>query len=178
MNRVMRENVIKYYESSRTHYTTYHNHKELSAWAGLILFVFFAGFINLMKLPVGFEVDAAITITVFVLIVSVLVFRYISNQLEMKDLGGAYVAASIAFTTDLITGNITDEELDEYMKVEESPDVQAQSRHVLPYKFLKKAKVLNSRGRGFQDTTKHMIYGILFIVSLLLVASKWGQVIA
>jgi len=96
----------------------------------------------------------------------------------MKDLGGAYVAASIAFTTDLIVGNIKDEELLEYMKVEETPDPQAQSRHVLPYKFLKKAEVLNSRGRGFQDNTKNMIYGILFIVGSSIIAAKWAQVFA
>ena len=171
----MRDKVISYYESLRSHYSTYHNHKETSAWAGLILFLFFAGFVNLIKSPAGHEIATATTFTVLILIVLFLVFRYISNQLKMKDLSGAYVAASIAVIADLITDHIKDDELREHMKIEEFPDNQAQSHHVLPCKFIKRAETLNSRGRDFQDTTRHMIYSILTTVSMILISTKWWQ---
>ena len=173
----MRDKLIDYYENCRSHYTTYHNHKEISAWAGLALFVFFAGFVNLIKVPETLKFEGALIVTLLVCVVALLVFRYISAQLEMKDVGGSYVAAAIAFITDLISGEISDEKLHEYLHVKESPDLKAQSRHVLPQKFIEKAEVLNTRGRGFQDTTKAMIYGILALVAMLLITSKWIQVL-
>ena len=118
----------------------------------------------------------ASAITIGILLVSFFVYRYISAQLEMKDLGGAYAAASMCFVNELMSGIIKEEELSEYLLVEESADVNAQSRHVLPLKLLNKAKVLNTRGRGLQDKTRSMVYSILVIVTLLIIASTWIKV--
>jgi len=174
----MRSKIINYYENHRSHYSSYHNHKEVSAWAGLALFVFFSGIVNLVTIPSNYELLAVRAITVLVLIVTFLVYRYISTQLKMKDLGGAYTAASICLINDLISESITDDELSDYLIVEEAPDVEAQSRQVLPSKLLKKAEVLNTRGRGFQDTTRLMIYSILSLVSVLVICSKWSQFVS
>jgi hypothetical protein len=109
-------------------------------------------------------------------------FRYISAQLQMKDIGGAYVAASISILTDLVSKSMKEDELYKYLELKEYPELKypelkAQSRLVLPIRFLEKADILNTRVRGFQDTTKIMMYGILFSISLLVIFSKWIQVI-
>jgi uncharacterized membrane protein YraQ (UPF0718 family) len=93
----------------------------------------------------------------------------------MKDLAGAYVAASFVFLSELILGKVPNDKLNEYMEIEESDDISAQSSHFLPKIFLKKSKVLNTIGREFQDTTKSMIYGILILVTILVLLVKWGQ---
>ncbi|MBU4308102.1 MAG: hypothetical protein L6428_15870 [Candidatus Aminicenantes bacterium] len=173
----MKEKVIEYYENTRQYYGTYHNHKELSAWGGLALYVLFASLINWVRLPDTCKTVWALGLTVSVLVGVILVYRYISTQLEMKDLAGAYAAAAFLFLADLIVSDKDDKELREYLRVEESTDTHAQSSHVLPEIFLKKAKILNTRGRGFQDTTRSMIYGILILVTVLIIAIKWGQTI-
>ncbi|MGS2718499.1 hypothetical protein ACVBE9_10025 [Eionea flava] len=173
----MRDELIKYYENSRAHYTAYHNHKELSAWAGLVLFVFISGFINLIKLPDNHKIETAVILTFFVITISFLVYRYISNQLVMKDLGGAYAAAAVSFITDFVAQRIEDNELSKYLEVEELPETHAQSKLVLPIRYIKKAEILNTRARGFQDTTRTMIYGLLLSVTIIVLASKWLQAI-
>ncbi len=173
----MREDLIKYYESTRTHYTSYHNHKEISAWAGLLLFVFISGLVNKIELLSDYKIYSAIGISVFIILITCLIFRYISVQLAMKDLGGSYVAASITFITELLSGKISDDDLNKYLEVKELPEKNAQSKLVLPIKFIEKAEVMNTRARGFQDTTRTTIYGILFSISLLVVVTKWIRVL-
>jgi len=174
---VMKQKIIEYYENTRQYYGTYHNHKEVSAWAGLALYVLFASLINWVRLPDAFKIIGASVITASVLAVASLVYRYISTQLKMKDLAGAYAAAAFSFLTELIVSDKNDEQLKNYLRVEESADTNAQSIHVLPEIFLKKSKVLNTRGRGFQDTTRSMIYGILILVTVLVIVVKWGQAV-
>jgi hypothetical protein len=74
----LKNQIIQYYENTRKYYGTYHNFKELSAWGGLVLYVIFAGTVNAVKLPDKHEVLAMCILTVFMIIVSILVYRYIS----------------------------------------------------------------------------------------------------
>ncbi len=171
----MKEKIIKYYEDLGNNYAGYHNHKEISAWGGLVLFVLFAGFISKINLVKGFEIESVVLFTFIILFITWVVYRYISTQLEMKDIGGAYVAASMILINELIKGDFNNNELNNYLIVEEASDTKAQSRHVLPQKLLKKAEVLNTRGRSFQDTTRTMIYCILFLISFLMIVSVWGK---
>ncbi len=171
----MRNKLIDYYENCRKHYTAYHNHKEITAWAGLVLFVFISGYINSIKIPENWKIEGALLITILVSLQTFFVFRYIANQLKMKDKGGAYAAASIAIITELISERITEKQLIDFLSVEESADTDGQASHVLPHKLIKKAEILNSRGKGHQDTTKSMIYAMLTLISISLVVSKWIQ---
>ena len=171
----MKDKVVQYYENTRQYYGTYHNHKEVSAWAGLALYVLFAGIVNWVRLPDKFKITIVVVLTVFVILVFILVYRYISTQIKMKDLAGAYAGTSSVFLSELISGEISEDELKQYIEIEDSADTSAQSKHVLPKKFLKKSEILNTRGRGFQDTTRSMIYGILFLVTILVLVVKWGQ---
>ena len=171
----MKDKVIQYYENTRQYYGTYHNHKEVSAWAGLALYVLFTGLVNWISLPDKYKIASVHILTAFVIFVSILVYRYISTQIKMKDLAGAYAATSAVFLSELISDEKSEDELKKYMEVEESADTSAQSMHVLPKKFLRKSEILNTRGRGFQDTTRSMIYGILILVTILVLVVKWVQ---
>ena len=171
----MKDKIIQYYENTRQYYGAYHNHKEISAWAGLALYVLFAGLVNWVSLPDKYKIPAVIILTLFVIAVLILVYRYISTQIKLKDIGGAYVAAALIFLSELISEEKTKEELKEYMKIEDSADTNAQSPYVLPKIFLKKSAIQNTRGRGFQDTTRSMIYGILILVTILVLSVKWAN---
>ncbi|MCI5191874.1 MAG: hypothetical protein D3919_07730 [Candidatus Electrothrix sp. AW5] len=174
---IMKDKVIEYYENTRQYYGTYHNHKEISAWAALALYIVFASLINGITLPIKLKIESASILTVFVLAVAILVYRYISTQIKMKDMAAAHAATAFLFLSEILSDDKNNNELIEYLKIEESDDTSVQSSHVLPRKFLKKSKVLNIRGRGFQDTTRSMIYSILFLVTLLVIFVKWYHVL-
>ena len=143
---VMKEKVVEYYENTRQYYGTYHNHKEISAWEALALYIVFANLINGISLPSKLKIESASILTVFVLAVAILVYRYISTQIKMKDMAGAHTATASLFLSEIIANDINDNDLLEYLKIEESDDISAQSSHVLPKKFLKRSKILNTRG--------------------------------
>ncbi|WP_109831822.1 hypothetical protein [Reichenbachiella versicolor] len=174
-----KDQIIDFYKSTNQYYANYHNHKETSAWAGLVLYMAFAGLINLFKIPVQSQIEITILISFFVVAITVFVYRYISIQLKMKDRAGAYSAAAFSFLNELMTNKkLTESELVQYLEIEESEDTIAQSSHVLPKKFLKKSRVLNTRGRGFQDQTRTMIYGILFAICFLTLTLKFWALVA
>ena len=173
----MKNNIIQYYENTRLYYGTYHNHKEVSAWAGLALYVLFVGLVNWVILPDKYMLLSLIILSVFVIVVSILVYRYISAQIEMKDLAGAYSATAFIFLSELIAKDMNEEELKKYMNIEDSADTKAQSSHVLPKIFLLKSEIMNTRGRGFQDTTRSMIYSILILVTVLILVVKWINIL-
>ena len=169
----MKEMIIQYYENTRSYYGTYHNHKELSAWAALVLYILFASLINWIKLPDNLKIFTAILLTVFVCAVAILVYRYISTQIKLKDIAGAHAATASIFLSELIISDKSDEELKNYMAIEESADTSVQSSHALPKIFLKKSEIMNTRGCVFQDTTRSMIYSILILVTGLVIIIKW-----
>lgn len=173
----MKEKVIQYYENTRQFYGIYHNHKEISAWAALALYVLFGTLIILVEAPENYKIFATSVLTLLVLSVLGLVYRYISAQLKLKDMASSYVAAAFVFLSGLISEEKNEEELKRYLEIKESSDTSAQSSHVLPFIFLEKAKILNKRGRGFQDTTRAMIYGILILITVVVIAEKWGPAV-
>ena len=174
----MKQEVISYYENTRQYYRSYHDHKEVSAWAGLVLYMVFIGVVNWIKIPNKNEILIMTLVSIFVIVISILVYRYISTQIKMKDLAGAYAATSFVFLSEIIQNEqIGNNELIDYLKISESADTNAQSNHVLPKIFLNKSVILNTRGRGFQDRTRSMIYGILISVTIFILIIKWWNIL-
>jgi hypothetical protein len=90
----MKDKIIQYYENTRQYYGAYHNHKEIAAWAGLVLFVMFAGLVNWVRLPDKHKILAVHILTFFVITIFILVYRYISAQIKMKDSAGGLLPES------------------------------------------------------------------------------------
>lgn len=130
------EEVISFYESVKQHYGAYHNHKEISAWGGLVLYLLFANAISDLKMPTECTTCAAIITTLFVGLFVSLVYLYISKQFFLKDIGGARVAAALAILSELISQKMTEAELSAYMFVQETGDENTQSSWVLPKRLL------------------------------------------
>lgn len=173
----MKDKIIQFYETTRQYYGTYHNHKEVSAWAALVLYGLLANLLSNLALPAAAKVPAAVVVTAFTLGAAFLICRYISKQLEMKDLAGAYSAAASFLLLRIISSDMDDGQLRLYTQVEESGDTNAQSAHVLPIELLRKARILNTRGRGFQDATRGMTYSILVLTTVLVVVTTWEHAV-
>ena len=175
----MKEYLLKYYADTCQYYGTYHNHKEISAWAGLALHVLFCGLIiTRTDIPANLWLSTTLALTVAVILVAFFAFRYIWNQLEMKDRAGALAGAAGFLLVEILRTEESKLNPDDYLLVVESADTKAQSSHVLPDRLLKKADVLNTRGRGFQDRTRWMIYILLALSTISVIGLKWIVVIA
>lgn len=170
---IMKQFLVNYYADTSQYYGTYHNHKEISAWAGLALHVLFCGLAIRADIPANLRLITTTALTVSVLLVGLFAFRYIKNQLEMKDRAGALAGAAGILLVEILRTDETKLNPDDYLRVIESSDTKAQSSHVLPDRLLKKADVLNTRGRGFQDRTRSMIYSLLALSTVAVIGLKW-----
>lgn len=171
--RSMKKDLIVYYADTSKYYATYHNHKEICAWAGLVLYVLFLGLVTRADIPPEHKLITTRAVTAPVLLVTLLVFFYIRNQLEMKDLGGALSGAAGRLLLEIIRTEESKLKLDDYLSVGGSPDTNAQSSYVLPKRLRDLANELNKGGRGFQDRTRSMIYGLLALSTVTIIGLKW-----
>jgi hypothetical protein len=175
MKEIMRADILKYYENLKIYYGTYHNHKEISAWAGLVLYIVVLGAINSILIQSPIDLPTAIIVTSMLLIILYLVFRYISIQLEMKSMADNYSAAASSVISEIIIKNIIDDnELINYVRIEESSDKKVKSSHFLPKHLIEMSKKTELKGNKLKNRIKHMIYGILLIVTLFALIRIWS----
>src|SRR2546423_895761 len=98
----MKKELMDYFKTVLDYYGKYHNHKEVSAWAGLVLQIAFCAFA--IRFPLNqskHKISLALTFVCVIVIVAILIFVYIKNQLEMKDKGGAWAGAALFFLTEV-----------------------------------------------------------------------------
>lgn len=169
----MKKYLADYYENTRSQYQTYHNHKEICAWGGLVLYVLFCGFVVKAEVPSNLQLLASALITVLVFVAAWFVFRYVQNQLAMKDRGGALAAAAAFLLAEILRTDDSKLKADDYLVIVESSDTKATTQHTLPRRLLEKADILNTRARGFQDQTKRMIYTLLALSTVSFIGLKW-----
>lgn len=164
--------VIDFYKSTNQYFATYHNHKETSAWAGLVLYMAFAGLMNLFKVPNNNE-TGIILLSVLILVITVFIFLYVSNQLKMKNKAGAYSAAIFIIVNELlIAGDLSESEMKDYLRVEKSDDTKGHGKHTLPKRLLDEAEILAKKGKGFRYQTRLMTFGILLAICILTLTIK------
>ena len=173
----MKDRIIQYYEKMWQLRSDQHDHKEICAWGGLVLYVLFAGTVSLMDLPEKHNILFMHILTLFVIIVFVVVCCYISNQLKLKDHSGAHLTTASLFLSELISEEKTEDELNEYLEIKDIGKADLQCELAFPEKFLRKSLEIKGKGRGFQDATRYMIYGILILVTILVLSAKWANVI-
>lgn len=169
----MKKDVIEFYKDAKNFNGSYHNHKEVSAWAGLVLYMLFCGLVLSADISGVYAFQATIGATVFLLAIMFCVYLHIRNQLAMKDIGGATAGAASLLLTEIIQKEDAEFPVGHYMNVAKSNDKNAQSSHFLPAELIKKRELINSKGRGFQDRTRLAIYLLLILSSALVLSVIW-----
>ena len=162
---------FRYYETFHRASLLGHNHKELSAWAGLILELAYCAGV----LQVAGARDASVLVlaisTASIGLVTFFVWRYIHNQLEQKDLHGAYFAAASLFLAEIAAheGDTVD---DKYLALQPNFDTEFQSNRSRPHHYQRKMKYMNIWGKG-RAITRQMIFGLLAVSSGGTVTLLW-----
>lgn len=154
----------------------YHNHKEISAWAGLALHVLFCGFILSANTPQNHQFLAKGILTGIVLFVAIFVFSYVRNQLKLKDLAADISGAAEYLLVEIILKE--DSELDPkyYMRInEENVDNKVQFGLTLPDRLLKEGDRLKEdrKAKKYQKMTRWMLYALLLLSTISVIGIKW-----
>ena len=159
-----RELTFRFYEATVAMYEAAHNHKELSAWGGLVLEVVVCGMILGIELGVDVGVLELTVLTALLAAVTVLVLRYVLNQLEQKDINGAVSVAATAILREIAKENSETID-DKYLDLPNIGRHTYQFTTSLPAYLQDKAKLANRLGKG-KKITRQMIVGLVISIPL------------
>src|SRR6266571_1093808 len=170
---IEKDQLLKYLGDLRAYYATYHNHKEISAWAAIV----FAG---LLAGP-GAGTIATVTInstplrvTASVIVVAVLlaVVAYLMEQFRAKAYSANVVAACDFWATFALTVNTEQLRPDDFV-VAEADDVRIQAPHVLPKCIRTKADELSKKGQAARKAIESVAYVLVVALFGLVGARIW-----
>jgi hypothetical protein len=163
----MKKNVIDFYENTRQLNSVYHNHKEVSAWAGLVLYGVVSTLIISLPIPKINSLLMTLGLLAAQCFFLALFTMFTYNQLRMKNVANNFVAASTRLLSDIILEKDHEFKAEKYMRVEPSGHTHSQQDHTLPTLLLKKAKDFDSKGKGFHNTTVFTIVGLYIFMTIL-----------
>ena len=161
-----RDEVLKYLADLHSYYGKYHNHKEASAWAGLVLAV--ALLIQLVTAidrglarTCAMRAAAAIMVVVFVLAV----LAYLLQQFSLLRRAADLAAASFALRSEIISNPLAPVDPARYALATPGGDA-VQSSYVLPQEVLARADALGARGQGARRNLEAVAYVMLGIAGV------------
>ena len=167
---------VEYVRDIRQHYHAYHEHKERSAWAAVVLYVLFAGTLLPIQLRGPDTPLYDIGYGSFILIVAVIVFLYTRNQFDLKNEGRVYVAASMQLLLELMSVDEDEFESREFFQLPtDVGDSRYDSEEILPPLLLERADTFRRPGASFgaSDTSKILCYTIILIMTVGLLAARF-----
>ena len=95
--------ILKYLADTRAHYATYHNHKEVSAWAGVVLYVAVMVQIVLVKND-ALTNRRPVVLLALILILLTAVSVYLKTQFYLRREAANYVAALLYLYVEYLNG--------------------------------------------------------------------------
>jgi hypothetical protein len=167
---------IEYLRDIREHYSNYHDHKEKSAWAAVVLYVLFAGTLLPIQLrgPDTILYDSGYVI--FIMTVTIVVFLYARNQFDLKNEGRVYVAASMQLLLDLMAIDEDEFNSEEFFQIPGSEgDSYYDSDEILPPVLIQRADNFRRPSTWFRpsDKSKILCYTIISIMTVGLLAARF-----
>jgi hypothetical protein len=168
-----REEVLKFLSDTQSHWSTYHNHKETSAWAGLVLYVFLLGQI-INAVDKGIASSCAIkTATILVILVSgIIICIYLYEQFSLRKRGADFVAACFYLESQFLSNPEQQPKSSDFVPPS-SEDKRLQSSYCLPEIVLSTADKMASKGQGARSKLEYCAYGLVLVISLLALVRIW-----
>lgn len=167
---------IEYLHNIREHYNNYHEHKEKSAWAAVVLYVLFAGTLLPIQLrgPDTLLYDAGYVS--FIVIVAVVVLLYSRNQFDLKNEGRVYVAASVQLLSEIIAMDESEFDSQEFFRLPADTDEsEYDAGAILPTTLLERADEFRTPSRRLRPSDKSRIlcYTIILMMTAGLLAARF-----
>jgi hypothetical protein len=171
-----KQEAVEYLLAIREHYNDYHEHKEKSAWAAVVLYVLFAGTLLPIQLRGPDTVWYDAIYTIFILIVTSIVFLYARNQFDLKNEGRVYVAASMQLLLDLMAMDEDEFDATEFFQMPtEMGDPYYDSEQILPKSLSERADKFRRTGTRFRpsDISRILCYMLIFSMTIGLLAARF-----
>lgn len=171
-----REEILKFLGDIQSFYGIYHNHKETSAWAGLVLYVLLlAQLINAVDrgMTVSCEMKAATTI--LILVSGIVIWIYLRAQFSARQSGSNLFAASVLLRSQYVSHE-KEVQISDFSP--QSSAEEKQSSHILPRIVLTTADELASKGGKVRKTLECCAYALVVVVGFLALARVWIVVAA
>jgi hypothetical protein len=156
----------------RAHYAVYHNHKEVSAWAGVVLYVIFATQIAFASDEM-FESDAVVYAAWMLSCAFFLaILVYLHTQFRLRHEAANYVAAFLYLHVEYLAKVETEINEADWL-VEPRPDTGHQSPQFLPKQVLNKALDMDRVGHSDRRKLEVAAYTIVVVTFLAGVLRLW-----
>lgn len=169
----MREEILSYLEEIRSHYSTYHNHKEASAWAAVAVFLgliaLFLGALFRHELDVLKEKQLAVSIIATVALVFSI---YIWKQFCLCRIAASNVAAAFYLKTQLI-GKPKQKIIPGHYDLRPSTEPKLQYLHVLPRAVLEKSDEFKNKGTGERTALEWLAYAMVWLPIAVIIFMLW-----
>lgn len=180
--------VLKNLSDTATRYNTYGNHKEVSAWAGLVVYGVFIGQITKSTNCVGYEV----AVTTIVVVVALLLTLLLIQQFSMKKYASDLMAVCELLAVKII--GMSDEEFEacdfslKEPKAEAPPPAkhplaeflmkfvnpgQPQAEDTLPKCLFEEKKKMGTVGYGPGNLLEATTYMLLYLLALVGLLRIW-----
>lgn len=172
MGNLKKEDVLKYFSDLSSHYASYHNHKETSAWASVALYL-------LVVIQIGGTTgtDAGWIERcgrgAVILVIGLVINQFVKTQFKMRKFAGDIVAACLDLHREHLSA---DNILAEHFALEDqTAETDHQSFYFLPRIVLEKRKQYESRGgkvrRRLEDAS-YFLLGIIGVAGIIIVWLK------
>lgn len=171
-----KEEAIEYLQDIRQHYSAYHDHKEKSAWAAVVLYVLFAGTLLPIQLRGPDTILYDIGYVLFILVVTVVVFLYARNQFDLKNEGRVYVAASMQLLLEVMSMDENEFDSGDFFEIpQQIGGSNYDSEEILPPTLLERANEFRRPNTMLRpsDISRILCYTIIFIMTVGLLAARF-----
>jgi len=160
--------ILKYLADTRSHYAAYHNHKEVSAWAGVVLYVVFAVQVAFARDEMFKSKPIVYAACLLSVVFFLIILAYLKTQFRLRRDAANYVAALLYLGVEYLgkdDATLKKEEKDEDMRwiLEAKHDVGHHSEQVLPKLVLTKALEMDDVGHGDRKKLEAAAYGIVVL---------------
>jgi hypothetical protein len=166
-----RQEVLALLRDIRSHYASYHNHKEASAWGGIVLYAVLWS--QLFKVANTSSCGLKIAMTIGILLATGITGYFLKKQFYLIYKGASYVAASFFLESDVTSKPNEELNLGIYSPPSKEQRSRTKSNYVLPTILQEKADELNPYGGAFRSAIEKSGYSLLALLLLSGILLTW-----
>lgn len=168
-----REEILKFLGDTQSHYANYHNHKEVSAWAGLLLYVaLLAQFISTAEKIIAGSFTMTVISIVVVPVAGIFLGVFLGVQFYLRRKAASYVAACISLRSKYLSEPDKEIEVSKFAPPS-SKHTRSESDRCLPEIVLSEAGNMESGCFKWRCLLEVCVYGVIVLVSILAVTRVW-----
>ena len=170
---LIKSDVLKYLSDTRAHYAAYHNHKEVSAWAGVALYVLLI--VQILFAKDEFLKSSGIIAGTSILIVILLVVMllYLKTQFSLRREAANYVAALLYLSAHHLRSNENDIQQENFL-IAVKTDSGHHSPQILPKIVQDMASEMDWVGHGARRRLEFVAFSIVLVISAAALLRLWS----